>query len=223
LGRISRPAMERVKTVRPPFGAAPPSTPESRGNPPVWLSRRSWLAVAAAALAISGRASAASESPLCDWFSGVGEAAQALSDGRPDRSEAAARRALDVRPHGAAAARASAALGLALRDQGWRITLLGADTPIDTMIATAQTLRQDMTVVAFVLGKSLDASRAELGRLARHTPLVLAGPGATAAIADGIGATYVNGDPVWVARRLTDDRPVVAAGDNRPGRTRRIA
>ncbi len=114
-------------------------------------------------------------------------------------------------------------LGLALRDQGWRITLLGADTPIDTMIATAETLRQDMTVVAFVLEESLDASRDELGHLARHTPLVLAGPGASAAIADVIGATYVNGDPVWVARRLTDDRPHVAAGDRQSGRTRRIA
>ena len=75
--------------------------------------------------------------------------------------------------------------------------------------------------MAFVVGASLDASRPELARLARSTPLVLAGPGANAATADEIGATYVNGDPVLVARRLTDDRPVVAAGQ-RAGRTRHI-
>jgi MerR family transcriptional regulator, light-induced transcriptional regulator len=118
-------------------------------------------------------------------------------------------------------------LGLALRDQGWRITLLGADTPIDTIIATAGTLRQEMTVLAFMLGESLDASRAELGRLARSTPLVLAGPGATAAVAARIGATYVNGDPVLVARRLTDDRPIAAADPaparERAGGTRNVA
>jgi DNA-binding transcriptional MerR regulator len=118
-------------------------------------------------------------------------------------------------------------LGLALREQGWRITLLGADTPIDTMIATADTLQQEMTVLAFMLGDSLDGSRAELGRLARRTPLVLAGPGANAAISDDIGATYVNGDPVLVARRLTDDRPVAvtdpAPARDRAGRQRRVA
>ncbi len=58
------------------------------------------------------------ETPLCDWFSGVGEAAQALADGQPERSEEAARRALAARPRGTAAARASAALGLALRARG---------------------------------------------------------------------------------------------------------
>ncbi len=108
-------------------------------------------------------------------------------------------------------------LGLALHDQGWRITLLGTDTPIDTMITTAETLQQEMTVVAFVLGETPETSRTELARLARHTPLVLAGPGASAVVAARIGATYVNGDPILVARRLTDDRPVTAP---RPGRAR---
>jgi DNA-binding transcriptional MerR regulator len=102
-------------------------------------------------------------------------------------------------------------LGLALREHGWRITLLGADTPLDTMIATAGTLHQDMTVVAITIGEQIDVIAPELAVLARRTPLVLAGPGATADVAAEIGATYVNGDPVLVARRLTDQRPEIAA------------
>jgi soluble lytic murein transglycosylase len=64
-------------------------------------------------LASSGQA-AASDAPLCDWFSGIGEAAQSLVEGRPGDSAQAARRALEARPVAAAGARASAALGLAL-------------------------------------------------------------------------------------------------------------
>jgi DNA-binding transcriptional MerR regulator len=119
-------------------------------------------------------------------------------------------------------------LGLALREQGWRITLLGADTPVDTMIATAATLHQDMTVLAVMIGDGLEAIAPELGHLAHVTPLVLAGPGTDPGFAAAIGATYVNGDPILVARRLTDDRPIAAdapIGDTgqRAHHSRRVA
>jgi len=103
-------------------------------------------------------------------------------------------------------------LGLALREQGWRITLLGADTPIDTLMTTADVLHQDLTVLSFMMGNRLEESRAALAELARRTPLVLAGPGVSKETAAALGAVYVNGDPVSVARRLTRDRLSVAPG-----------
>jgi DNA-binding transcriptional MerR regulator len=98
-------------------------------------------------------------------------------------------------------------LGLALREQGWRITLLGADTPIDTVITTADVLHQELTVLAFMIGTTVERCRPALTTLARRTPLVLAGPGVTEELARSVGAVYVTGDPVSVARRLTLERP----------------
>jgi DNA-binding transcriptional MerR regulator len=103
-------------------------------------------------------------------------------------------------------------LGLALREQGWRITLLGADTPIDTVMTTANVLQQDLTVLGVTIGMRVEDCRQALRELARRTPLVLAGPGITEEAATSLGAAYVCGDPVSVARRLTLERPVVAAG-----------
>jgi DNA-binding transcriptional MerR regulator len=103
-------------------------------------------------------------------------------------------------------------LALALREQGWRITLLGADTPIDTVMTTTDVLHQDLTVLSFMIGTAADASQDALAELARRTPLVLAGPGISQAVADAVGAVYVDGDPISVARRLTLERPVAAHG-----------
>lgn len=114
-------------------------------------------------------------------------------------------------------------LALALREHDWRITLLGADTPIDTVTDTADTLHQDMTVLAYMLGERHEEHRTQLAELACHTPLVLAGPGVDARFASGVGAMYVNGDPVLVARRLTDDRPLSMEPGTPARRTRRIA
>ena len=121
-------------------------------------------------------------------------------------------------------------LALALREQGWRITLLGADTPIDTVMTTTDVLHQDLTVLSFMIGTAVDESRDALAELARRTPLVLAGPGISQEIAEAVGAVYVNGDPVAVARRLTLERPVAAparlrsratSAHRRPGSPRR--
>ena len=102
-------------------------------------------------------------------------------------------------------------LGLALREQGWRITLLGADAPIETVMTTADVLHQDLTVLSFMIGTAVQESLAALAELARRTPLVLAGPGIDEEVAAAVGAVYVNGDPVSVARRLTLERPIVAS------------
>lgn len=114
-------------------------------------------------------------------------------------------------------------LGLALRERGWRITLLGIDTPIDTVISTVGVLHPDLTVIAFTIGADADRSRPVLADLALHTRLTLAGPGVDEAFARAVGARHVNGDPVTVARRLTSERDAPepgAAARARPSRTR---
>ena len=72
-------------------------------------------------------------------------------------------------------------LALALREQGWRITLLGADTPIDTVMTTTDVLHQDLTVLSFMIGTAVDESRDALAELARRTAAGARGPGMLAA------------------------------------------
>jgi DNA-binding transcriptional MerR regulator len=91
------------------------------------------------------------------------------------------------------------AFGLALRGEGWRITYLGPDTPVETIADAARTVEADVVVVAGTLPRHIEAARAPLAALAEGTRLVLAGPGATAAAAAAIGAEHLEGDPVAAA------------------------
>jgi soluble lytic murein transglycosylase len=70
--------------------------------------------LALAAGVLPTRARAAGGSPLADWLAGIGRAAQAQASGDYAGAEGAARSALIARPEGPGAARAQAALGLAL-------------------------------------------------------------------------------------------------------------
>ena len=70
--------------------------------------------IALASGALPTRADAAGGSPLSDWLSGIGRAAQAQASGDYAAAEEAARSALRARSRGPGAARAHAALGLAL-------------------------------------------------------------------------------------------------------------
>ena len=45
--------------------------------------------------------------------------------------------------------------GVALRGLGWRVTLLGADTPVDTMIACAEEIEPDVVVLCALRGVDL--------------------------------------------------------------------
>lgn len=89
--------------------------------------------------------------------------------------------------------------GLALREHGWRITYLGADTPLATIDETATTLRPELVVVAAVdparLSEQVDALRA----LAARFRLAVAGAGASGSLADRIGATHLDADPIEAA------------------------
>jgi methanogenic corrinoid protein MtbC1 len=94
------------------------------------------------------------------------------------------------------------AFGLALRARGWRIAYLGPDTPLGTLLDTAQALEPRLVVVSATMPRRLSRVRDELGVLAKTAPLAVAGPGATAALAESVGAALLSEDPVGEAERV---------------------
>ena len=89
--------------------------------------------------------------------------------------------------------------GLALREHGWRVTYLGADTPLLTIDETATTLRPDLIVVAAVDSARLSGQADALHRLATRFQLALAGAGASETLAVEIGATHLDENPIEAA------------------------
>lgn len=94
------------------------------------------------------------------------------------------------------------ALGLALRAQGWRITFLGANAPLETVGEAADTVEPDLVVLGAVTTGPYSSQREALARLAERHPVAIGGAGATAEIAAAAGAAYLPEDPVGAARRL---------------------
>jgi DNA-binding transcriptional MerR regulator len=93
------------------------------------------------------------------------------------------------------------AFGIALHDLGWRITYLGADTPVDMVAEAAAVLRPDLVALAVVMPGSLEPREA-VRRLTAAWPCALGGPGASEEIAAGFGAHHLPDDPVTAAREL---------------------
>jgi methanogenic corrinoid protein MtbC1 len=93
---------------------------------------------------------------------------------------------------------------LALRAHGWRITYLGADTPLTTLIETAELLQPALVVVSAALPELAQNALGGLRELACVTPLALAGGGTDASIAEAVGALWLNEDPVTAAASTTE-------------------
>ena len=95
--------------------------------------------------------------------------------------------------------------GLVLARRGWLITYLGPDTPISTIQEALSNVTPSLVVIAAVTQQRLRAVQPQLTELARHVPVALAGPGATAALARVTGAVVLQGDPVTAAERVADE------------------
>jgi DNA-binding transcriptional MerR regulator len=93
--------------------------------------------------------------------------------------------------------------GLILHSDGWRLTYLGANTPIEVLIHLARERSPDIVVVSAVAEEPLRAVRRQLVRLAETARLALAGEGATEELAAKTGATLLREDPVTAAHELT--------------------
>lgn len=94
-------------------------------------------------------------------------------------------------------------LGVGFRRNGWRVVMLGADTPISVIMRVAADEQPELALVSSVDHGLFEKSRDELRALGREVRLAVAGAGASAALADEIGAELVSAPPMAAARTLS--------------------
>lgn len=99
--------------------------------------------------------------------------------------------------------------GLALRARGWRITFLGAETPLESIADTADSVDAAIVVVAALRSEPLAAAREALRELGTRRQLALGGAGVSAEAAMNIGALHLQRGPVEEAARVARE---LAAG-----------
>lgn len=92
--------------------------------------------------------------------------------------------------------------GIGLREHGWRVTYLGADTPIGTLRDTALRLDPDLVVICAERQEPLRAVTREIGQLARSHRVVVAGRGASVDIAHASGSGLLQDAPMAAAARI---------------------
>jgi MerR family transcriptional regulator, light-induced transcriptional regulator len=92
--------------------------------------------------------------------------------------------------------------GLALRDRGWRVTFLGADTPIDALAAASAQLQPRAVVLAAAASEPLEAVADGIAALARDHSVFLAGGGADEELAERIGAGVLQVGPLEAAAEV---------------------
>lgn len=91
--------------------------------------------------------------------------------------------------------------GLALHRRGWRVTFLGANTPVSELLDAQRLLSSQITVLFAMNWADFGGLVPELSGLA-DTSFALAGAGA-GAIAAAAGCRVLSGDPVSEAENLT--------------------
>jgi DNA-binding transcriptional MerR regulator len=95
------------------------------------------------------------------------------------------------------------AFGLALRERGWRIDYLGADTPTDSITEAARTIEPALLVLSAVTPDHLSPLAPVLADLAQRHRVAVAGAGARGFPTDGPGILTLTGDPVAEAERMS--------------------
>ena len=107
-------------------------------------------------------------------------------------------------------------LAVALERRGWRVAMLGANTPVASIVQAAELLDADCVVVSITMPGQLSETADELKGLASSRLLLLAGPAVNDRLAQQIEATVLAGDPIAAAAALEDqlssERRRAAAG-----------
>lgn len=109
--------------------------------------------------------------------------------------------------------------GLVLSRSGWRITFLGPDTPVAALAEAVATLTPDLIVLSATVEERFTSIAAPLNALASRASLVLAGPGASTAVAHATGAALLEDAPVAAAIE-TAARPPTLGPPHPTSRTR---
>jgi DNA-binding transcriptional MerR regulator len=101
--------------------------------------------------------------------------------------------------------------GLALHRRGWRVTYLGADTPIDALATVVEAIDPSVVVIGAVQRHPLRLAAPALAELSERVTVAVGGVGASPELAEMAGARHLPGDPVTAAAALTDAAARVAA------------
>jgi MerR family transcriptional regulator, light-induced transcriptional regulator len=91
------------------------------------------------------------------------------------------------------------AFGLVLRERGWRITFLGSDTPIETIVDAAARLKPAAVVLSAVTRQPFEAVADGIRHLSGDTPVLIGGEGASEELGERLGAKALQPDPVRAA------------------------
>jgi cobalamin-dependent methionine synthase I len=92
--------------------------------------------------------------------------------------------------------------GIGLHERGWRVTFLGADTPIEALHGAAVQLRPALVVVCGEREPPLRAALEQIAVLADGFPVALAGRAASAALARATGSRLLQDAPMAAAARV---------------------
>jgi MerR family transcriptional regulator, light-induced transcriptional regulator len=84
-------------------------------------------------------------------------------------------------------------LGILLARRGWRVTFLGADTPVDTLETTVEALAPTVVVLATVNAALVRAHADAIAGLAASTAVTVAAPVASETLT-GLGAALLEGN-----------------------------
>lgn len=91
--------------------------------------------------------------------------------------------------------------GILAARRGWRVTFLGADTPLDTVHATIRNIQPALTVVVAITPSLIAAHADDLRRLTALTRIAIVGS-ADAQAADEVGASSLPADIALAANSL---------------------
>src|SRR5947209_15160594 len=94
--------------------------------------------------------------------------------------------------------------GIALHSHGWKITYLGASTPVEMLGSVASVVRPDLVALSASVSGRLHSTAPQLAELAQEWPLAIAGPGTDARLASLCKAIHLGDDPVTAAAAIMD-------------------
>ncbi len=92
--------------------------------------------------------------------------------------------------------------GLALREHGWRITYLGADTPLREITDALGELSPNMVVLSAISPQRFRDASEEIGVLGSLVRVCIGGAGATSALAQAMRVELLEGDAIGEAARI---------------------
>jgi DNA-binding transcriptional MerR regulator len=95
--------------------------------------------------------------------------------------------------------------GLTLREHGWRITYLGADTPVQDIIAVLGELSPSVVVLSAVSTRPFRGASREIATLRSLVRVAIGGAGSTSRMAARLGVQWLGEDAIGAAASLTPD------------------